>query len=256
MNSHFQHFVDNFKTYSAIFSSVILVLCLIISLSATNQLFSAFGIDFFAYATLSDYLILGIRKMTASLDSFMFLLLCSLAVYSIVDFILFHDEIRMLDPIRELVNRFKNPVFLVGFLMITYTAFAILNNTSLAPHLIKEAKMEIQTVKYGKNETSISCLSYIGSSGPFSFFWSLSESNVKAINTSSIHLIESTIPASKKPYITATENHPEPQKPTKKYGIRKPKRFPLESEVYDKWRNEEKARFNNIKLECNYVPEN
>lgn len=256
MNNHIQHLIDNFKTYSAIFSSVILALCLIISLSATNQLFSAFGIDFFAYATFSDYLILGIRKITASLDIFMLLLSFSMIIYTLLELFLVNDEIRMLDPIREKINRFKHPVFFVGFLILTFTAFTILNRTSLAPHLIKEAKMEIQTVKYGKNETSISCLTYIGSSGPFSFFWSLSESNVKAINTSSIHIIDSTFIASKKPYLTPTENHPEPHKPTRKYGITKPKRFPLESEVYDKWRNEEEARFNKIKLECNYNSEN
>ena len=252
MNSHFQHFVDNFKTYSAIFSSVILVLCLIISLSATNQLFSAFGIDFFAYATFSDYLILGIRKVTASIDTFLLLLSFSMIVYTIVEFILFHDEIRTLDPLREKINRFKHPVFIAAFLIITFTAFTTLNSTTLAPHLIKEAKMEIQTVKYGKNETSISCLTYIGSSGPFSFFWSLSESNVKAINTSSIHLIDSTIIASKKPYMTPTENHPEPHKPTRRFGTIQGKRFPLESDVYDKWRNEDKARSRKLELECNY----
>jgi hypothetical protein len=258
MKAFAKDFFDNFKNYSAIISGLAFFICLIISLSSTSRLFASFGIDFFANAELGDYIILGVRKITSSLESFFssaMIIIVFNTMFDIVDTyitergksntrVINHKIVSFVEQLRVL----DNPIARITLFLILSTLLIITNTSTLNPKAIKYAETDIKSLRYGKNETELKCVIFIGDTGSFSHYWSITDRSVKSINTSSIQIIETMFEAARNPYLTFTQENPEPEReigPTSK-----PPRYPLTSPFYDKWKNEMEERTTNITNSC------
>lgn len=262
MEAFFKDFFDNFKTYSAVASGLAFSICIIIGLLATSGLFAAFGIDFFAKAELGDYIILGVRKVTSSLEAFVVAALIVItinAIFSIFDayksqtiLSLKGNDIGIIEAkFSSLMDQFRifdNSIARIVIFVLVSTLLVVSNTSTLDSKAIKFAEVGIKSVKYGKNETELKCVIFIGDTGSFSHYWSITDKSVKSVNTSSIQIIETMFDAAKKPYLTFTSDKP---KPERQFGMTsQPPRYPLTSPFYDKWRNENEERTTSIARAC------
>ncbi|MGI2001098.1 hypothetical protein [Shewanella frigidimarina] len=247
-----KHIAENFKTYSAAVTGSAFLVCITIAILATNNLFTSFGIDFFAKAELGDYLILGVRKVTASTA---LLLVAFIATLTIHLFFTISTSIyqNYISKDLEHSKAVKITTYLSNITLTLLPLFIILstilvsqNSSTLNSIEIRSAKAEIQKVTYGKNETSLTCLIFIGDISSFSHYWSISDNSVVRVNTSSIQIISTMFRAEPAPYLTATAKNPIP-----KGDDMKPLLISLDSPLYDKWRNENNARTKSIKEACN-----
>lgn len=255
MNTFLKVFLNNFKTYSAVASGLAFFICMIVSLLATSNLFSAFGIDFFARAELGDYIITGVRKITGSLGSFLsaaILVMFINAIFNIYDAYVRADKraIKSKIAFTEYFRFIGSPVSLVIIFVLVSVMLIVSDTDSLDSKAIKSAETDIKSLRYGKNETELKCMIFIGDVGSFSHYWSITDRSVKSVNTSSILLIETMFHAIESPYLTFPK---ESAKPELESGFMmkpsKPPR-PLTSPDYDKWRNEKEVRAINIAKAC------
>lgn len=257
MGSLVKDVVDNFKTYTAIVSGATLLICILIAAFSTNSLFLSFGIDFFAKAELGDYITLGIRKVMASASIFVYALFVLSFIVAISDYLVridrkssslflwynssFIKKYRLLEWFKV----FANPLLYILLYMIISISMMISSDETLDSKTIKSAKGVIKTVKYGKNETELKCLTFIGDTGSFSHYWSLTNKTVFSINTSAIQIVEILFDASHPPYTESSYNDILSRALGPKLTNEE-----LNSPRYEKWRVEYKTREDRVKETC------
>lgn len=153
----------------------------------------------------------------------------------------FFEKFRILD----------NPVSRIAIFVLVSILLISTNTSSLSSKNIKSAVTDIKSLRYGKNETELKCLIFIGDTASFSHYWSITDKSVISINTSSIQIIETMFEAEEKAYLTFTPENPKPEH--KGSTIEPPPRYPLTSPFYDKWRNEVEERTNSINNSCKHL---
>ncbi len=237
----FQNIVANFTTYSAILSSVTILLCILVAITTANGFYADFNIDFFAKAVLGDYLNLGVRKLMASFSAL-------IITYSVVSFLIAaHAVIEMLDNNKYLIKNelnknlkghFSNPIYALILFTVASLVAVVANKSTLSYEKVVNGSGLINTIKYGRTETELECLVYIGDIGAFSHYWSLRRKSPIAVNTSSIHTIK-TMFEPQEVFIQPTER-----------GAIKPERTETESPEYNSWKALSSERTANIDTSC------